>query len=294
MVMALSDLDFSPGLSLQKEVQARFGTSISPTHLSPGFILVASFSRPAIRINEDSDGLILLQSCLGGQAANFRVGFLSSWCFRFEVSSKAVGFFIYGLKSFVFKSFAVHFALWGDGGPKWVSEFAIWSDQKDRDWSLVTPKRSYTSVVKNLSIGFHSRPSSVFQRLRYPVDYQKNFSEGVSDFAKHGMDDLRPSSIFHRLGPIPRNPRRLRQSTDPVRHADRVARVHCRSRYLNSKSERDLGGVSNLNEDDLRAKNIVHDAQSLRLNGHVISGRVQQNFSGSCYNCLGQRFKIRS
>jgi hypothetical protein len=101
-VMALSDLDFSPGLSLQKEVQARFGTSISPSHLSPGFILVASFSQSAIRINEDSAALIL-QSCLGGQAAKLRVGFLSGWFFHFEVSSKAVCFFIYGLKSFVWK-----------------------------------------------------------------------------------------------------------------------------------------------------------------------------------------------
>jgi hypothetical protein len=40
--MALSDLDFSLGLRLQKEVHAKFGTSISPSPLSPGFILVAS------------------------------------------------------------------------------------------------------------------------------------------------------------------------------------------------------------------------------------------------------------
>jgi hypothetical protein len=140
--------------------------------------------------------------------------------------------------------------------------------------------------VKNLPIGFGSRPSSVFQRLRYPVDYPKNFSEEISDFTKHGKDDLRPS-VFHRLGPIPRNPRQLRQSTDPIRHADRVACAHRRSRYLNSKSERDLGGVSILNEDHLKAKNIVHDARSSRFNGHMIPGRVQRNFSGSCYNCLG-------
>jgi hypothetical protein len=62
---------------------------------------------------------------------------------------------------------------------------------------------------------------------------------------------LRPSSVFHRLGPIPRNSRhrRLNQSTDSVRRAARVARVHRSFRFFNSKSEHDLMDVSNLNED---------------------------------------------
>jgi hypothetical protein len=63
--MALSDLDFSPGLPLQDEVLAKFG--------SPGFLLVASFSRSAIRINEES---VALQSCLGGLATDFLVEYL--------------------------------------------------------------------------------------------------------------------------------------------------------------------------------------------------------------------------
>jgi hypothetical protein len=36
--MALSDLDFSPGVRIQDEVLAKFGTSLSST-LSPGFLL---------------------------------------------------------------------------------------------------------------------------------------------------------------------------------------------------------------------------------------------------------------
>jgi hypothetical protein len=110
--MALSDLDFSPGVRLQKEVHAKFGTLMSPSPLSPGFILVASFSRSAIKVIEDSVALIL-QSCLGGQARHLRITFLSGWSFHFEVSSKAVGFFIYGQRSFSCKSFEVHFSLWG-------------------------------------------------------------------------------------------------------------------------------------------------------------------------------------
>jgi hypothetical protein len=39
--MALSDLDFSPGVRIQDEVLAKFGTSISSlsSTLSPGFLL---------------------------------------------------------------------------------------------------------------------------------------------------------------------------------------------------------------------------------------------------------------
>jgi hypothetical protein len=271
--MALSDLDFSPSLSLQKEILARLGSSISPSPLSPGFILVASFSQSAIRINEDSAALIL-QSCLGAQAAHLRVGFLSSWCFRFEVSSKVVGLFIYGLKSFACKSFA----LWGDGGPNWACEFVVWYDQKDREWTLVTPERSYASVVKSLPIGSSSRPSSVFRRLRYPADYQNNFSEEISVFAKHGQADLRPTWVFHRLGPIRRNSEFLlsNQSVAPVRHVDRAARVSRRTGYSNSKSEHDLGAVSNLNENILITKNISHEDQSSRLIGHTNLGRRQR------------------
>jgi hypothetical protein len=194
-----------------------------------------------------------------------------------------VGFFIYGLKSFACKSFAVHFALWGDGGPNWAREFDVWSDQKYKEWTLVSPKRSYASLVKNPPISSSSHPSSVFRRLQYPVDYQNNFSDEISDFAKHEKADLRPTSVFHRLGPIHRNSRqlRLKQPADIVRRVARVTSVQRRTESLNSKSKRDLGAVSNLNEIELKAKNIVHDSQSSRLNGHVILGRGQQNFSGS-------------
>jgi hypothetical protein len=75
--MALSDLDLSLGLQLQDRVHACFGTSVSLPPYSPGFILVATVSRAAIKINEDSVALIL-QSCLGGQAANFWVTLLAN------------------------------------------------------------------------------------------------------------------------------------------------------------------------------------------------------------------------
>jgi hypothetical protein len=57
--MALSDLDLSLGLQLQDRVHASFGTSVSLPPYSLGFILVATVSRAAIKINEDSAALIL-------------------------------------------------------------------------------------------------------------------------------------------------------------------------------------------------------------------------------------------
>lgn len=70
----LSDLNFDPGIKFASLVLQRFGCSVSPT-IAPfptAFHLVASFGCSAIRLNEDSVGLIL-QSCLGGSAKNFNV-----------------------------------------------------------------------------------------------------------------------------------------------------------------------------------------------------------------------------
>jgi hypothetical protein len=74
--MALSELDFSPGFRLRDQALAKFGTPISPSSNAPGFVLVATFSRSAIHLNEDSASLIL-QSCLGGLAKDLRVKWLS-------------------------------------------------------------------------------------------------------------------------------------------------------------------------------------------------------------------------
>ena len=64
---------------------------------SSNFLLVASFGRSAIRLNEDSMGL-LLQSCLGVTTKKFHLIHLSGWMYRFSVSCKDVGFMVYKLK----------------------------------------------------------------------------------------------------------------------------------------------------------------------------------------------------
>lgn len=96
-----SDLDFGPGLDLQRLVQSRFSTPVnfSPSVSSNGFLLVASFGRSAIRLDVNSVGLIL-QSCLGGIDVDFCVKHLSGMLFQFKVSTKDVGFLIYRLKYF--------------------------------------------------------------------------------------------------------------------------------------------------------------------------------------------------
>jgi hypothetical protein len=168
--MALSDLDFSPGLRLVSKVQSLFRTSILPPPQSPSFILVASFGRSAIRLNDDSAALIL-QSCLGGQASQFRVSHLSGWCFQFEVCSKTVGLWLYDLKSFSCKAFEVHSSLWGNGGPNWFHQYNLWLDEQASEWTPVIHKKYYASVVKsNLAAR-----TAVFKRLRFPADYHLNY-----------------------------------------------------------------------------------------------------------------------
>ncbi|CAN6170069.1 unnamed protein product [Urochloa humidicola] len=97
----LSDLDFGPGLDIQRLVLDRFNfpVSFSSNSSSSEFFLVASFGRSALRLSEDSVSLIL-QSCLGGMALDFKVVYLAGSMYRFSVSSKSVGFLIYKLKSY--------------------------------------------------------------------------------------------------------------------------------------------------------------------------------------------------
>jgi hypothetical protein len=76
----LSDLDFGPGLDFQHLVHDRFASPVSyaPSFASREFFLVATFSRFAVRLSEDSVG-IMLQSCLGGIDKDFRVSHLSGY-----------------------------------------------------------------------------------------------------------------------------------------------------------------------------------------------------------------------
>lgn len=130
---------------------------------------MVSFGRSALRVNEDSVGL-LLQSCIGGIDTDFRVLHLSHMMFRFSVFSKDVGFMIYRLKSFSCKLFKDFFHLCGSGGPDWKRDFARWQAEQEAEWTVSKPKskpKSYAEAVSSTV-----RPDrSVFSRISYPSDY---------------------------------------------------------------------------------------------------------------------------
>jgi hypothetical protein len=142
-MVGLSDLDFSPGLEIQRVVKDRFSSPVSfhPSSPSPEFLLVATFGRSAIRRNVASVSLIL-QSCLEGVASDYNVSHLSGMCFRFSVFSKQVGFLVYRLGFFKRPKFAVFFDLWGNGGPNWQRELSRWTSEEEKSWSFVAPKSS--------------------------------------------------------------------------------------------------------------------------------------------------------
>src|SRR5438128_2197252 len=91
---------------------------------------------------------------------------------RYSVSSKAVGVFIYNLRSYIYKEFAIYFALWGDGGPNWHKEYSIWIAQQKSEWTVVKKKKYFAQVVHDHSSGVHR---SIFWRLSFPIDYYLNY-----------------------------------------------------------------------------------------------------------------------
>lgn len=102
----LSDLCFDSGKDFESLVSQRFGCSVSSPPDSRSFILIASFGRSTVRLNEDSISLVL-KATLGGVAKDFCVTHLSGWMFSFLVSCKDVGFMIYRLKQFICKQYAI-------------------------------------------------------------------------------------------------------------------------------------------------------------------------------------------
>lgn len=72
--MALSGLNFEPGLKFEEQVWQKFGVLVNflEGRNLKEFFLVVEFSRIKIGLNKDSVGLIL-QSCFGGHASRFKV-----------------------------------------------------------------------------------------------------------------------------------------------------------------------------------------------------------------------------
>jgi hypothetical protein len=126
---ALSDLE---------QVLSRFGTSIMPLGSSwwaPSLVLLL--------ISMKIQWLWSFKHVAVAKATRYRVKHLSGGCYRFEVSSKAVGFWLYHLISG--RTFSIHFSLWRNGGPNWAQEYHLWLDEQDSEWTPVIRRCSYAS-----------------------------------------------------------------------------------------------------------------------------------------------------
>ena len=146
------DLDFSRGMAFAKEIKKFFNTEVHPSDGSMPFIMVVSFARAYFRLDEDIVGLAL-EAVIGGFCGSLRVKLLHDRVFSFQVSSKLVAFHILKLKWFSCFHFKCFFHLWGSGGPNWRNEYKLWSSANDKEWTLVTHKRSkrHASAAKNSS-----------------------------------------------------------------------------------------------------------------------------------------------
>jgi hypothetical protein len=118
---------------------------------------------------------LILQSCIGGVAFDFKVIWLKDWCFKFSVSCKNVDLMIYHLRKFSSKHFNIHFTLWRNGGPDWICELSQWEMLQEAEWHLVSrTKRSYADAVKikpQSAIMQKRERKKVFKRISYPPNY---------------------------------------------------------------------------------------------------------------------------
>lgn len=102
----------------------------------------------------------LSQVAIDGDCSCLAVQQLDDRVFKFSVSTKEVGFFIYNLRSFECEQFKINFHLWGNGGPQSNREQAIWEKEEADQWTLVNRKRSstrsYADAVKSRSFDLGS------------------------------------------------------------------------------------------------------------------------------------------
>jgi hypothetical protein len=107
-------LDFTHRTYLSHKVCSTFSAPIHPSS-EVGFHLVISFGRAKFRLDLANVG-VALHSFLGSDGASLRIIHLCDRVFKFTVISKAIGFFIYCLRSFIYQEFVCYFHLWGSGG----------------------------------------------------------------------------------------------------------------------------------------------------------------------------------
>ena len=122
----------------------------SPVHFSRffsrrSFQLIVDFPFSSFRLCNSSVGLAL-RACVGGSPGDLFVSHLKDRSFSFVVYSKAVGIWIYNLKSYIWKDDHAHFHLRRDGGPNCRREWDLWSAKQLSEWTLVKKKNQKGSL----------------------------------------------------------------------------------------------------------------------------------------------------
>lgn len=137
--MALADLSFDKGHDFEAFIwdKLKLPVNFMEDQGLREFFLVVEFTRSEIRLNEESVGTILLY-CFGGRASLFRVSRLQNWTFGFSVSSKDVGFAIYNGGNISLPLFNLSFWLWNSGGPNYKREYALFLQEREKEWTVVS------------------------------------------------------------------------------------------------------------------------------------------------------------
>lgn len=112
---------------------------------SPGFWLLASFSRSKFKMSSSVVAKILA-SAIGGNDSLLCVPDISDWIFKFKVSSRDVGLLIYDLKVHSCLDFKLAFHLCNERGFLLARKFLTQDHSPEHPWSRVdrvNGKRSY-------------------------------------------------------------------------------------------------------------------------------------------------------
>lgn len=167
---------------MEAEILRRHGLPVchDPSLCSSEFFLVLSFGRCKFRLSEISAASIL-QAVIGGSAPLFRVISLGDRVFRFSVSSQAVGFHIYGLRSYECSNFKIFFNLWHDEGPNFRTEYRRWEAEERAKWTTLAKRHSSPLVCAPPLTGANSIPvSSIQAKLHSHGNQTPNFKSLIS------------------------------------------------------------------------------------------------------------------
>ncbi|TVU49835.1 hypothetical protein EJB05_01173, partial [Eragrostis curvula] len=197
------DLDLQPGLDMQATIWRKLKLSVNHSEGNDlnQFFLLASFGRSKFRLSEENVGFAL-QSCLGGNARDFKVKQIGDRVFQFVVSSKAVGFHIYNLKFYHCELFKVFFNLWSDRGPRLESEVQRWEHEQESEWIPVINKKkqrriekmSFADAVKRPRMNPLTGANKVPIRLKEQVPVSKVFQR-----IKSALPKPQVKSVFDRI-----------------------------------------------------------------------------------------------